>query len=245
MTYVSYSEGFKVGGVNGSDCNAPWRPETVDSIEVGYKASFGGGASTFRAALFKYDYSDFQTIQVVGIAASVANAGDADILGLELEFSSLLNENWSANAGLTLLDTQYGSFLNTDTLRAELGVLENKGNPLSYAPNVSLNLGLVYSLALNSGSQVSLSLDGSYRSRVYFREFNQKKDSTNPYTIVNFNVNWQSPEQKYSARGFARNLTDEAYVSNILGSNTTYGRQGTWNMPRQIGVEVTRFFGPR
>ncbi len=245
MTYISYSEGFKVGGVNGSDCNAPWRPETVDSIELGYKASFSGGTSSFRAALFKYDYADFQTIQVVGIQAAVANAGDADILGLELEFSSLLNEHWSANAGLTLLDTEYGSFLNTDTLRSELGLLENKGNPLSYAPDVSLNLGLVYSIALNSGSQISFSLDGSYRSRVYFREFNQKKDSTDPYTIINFNVNWLSPTENYSARGFVRNLTNEAYVSNILGSNTTYGRQGTWNMPRQIGVEVTRFFGPR
>ena len=243
MTYISYSEGFKVGGVNGSDCNPPWDPETVDAVELGYKASFSGGASSFRAALFQYDYSDFQTIQVVGIAAAVANAGDAEILGLELEFSSLLNEHWSVNAGLTLLDTEYGSFLNTDTLRAELGVLENKGNPLSYAPDVSLNLGLVYSTPLRSGGKISLSLDGSYRSRVYFREFNQKKDSTDPYTIVNFNVNWQSPNGKYSARAFARNLTDEAYVSNILGANTTYGRQGTWNMPRQLGFEVTRFFG--
>ena len=121
--------------------------------------------------------------------------------------------------------------------------LENKGNPLSYAPDVSLNLGLVYSTPLRSGGKISLSLDGSYRSRIYFREFNQKKDSTDPYTIVNFNVNWQSPNGKYSARAFARNLTDEAYVSNILGANTTYGRQGTWNMPRQLGFEVTRFFG--
>lgn len=243
MGYVSYSEGFKVGGVNGSDCNPPWNPETVDAVELGFKASFFGGASNLRAALFQYDYADFQTIQVVGIAAAVANAGDAEISGLELEFSSLLNEHWSVNAGLTLLDTKYGSFLNTDTLRAELGVLENKGNPLSYAPDESLNLGLVYSASLNSGGQIGVSLDVSYRSRIYFREFKQKKDSTDPYTIVNLNINWQSSDGKYSARAFARNLTDEAYVSNILGSNTTYGRQGTWNMPRQLGFEVTRFFG--
>ena len=245
MAYVSYSEGFKVGGVNGSDCNPPWRPETVDSVEVGYKASFSNGATTLRAAAFNYKYSDFQTNQVIGIQGIITNAGDADIKGLELELTSLLSENWDLNLGLTLLDTAYGDFLNTDTLRAELGALQNKGNPLSYAPNASLNLGVSYQRPLQSGATLSVSLDGSHRSRVYFREFNQRKDSTDPYTILNLNVNWQSADDLYGARLFARNLTDEAYVTNIQGSNTTYGRQGTWNMPRQVGFEITRFFGRR
>ena len=245
MVYASYSEGFKVGGVNSSDCNPPWNPETVDAYEVGYKASFAGGSTTLRAAGFKYDYSDFQVAQVIGIRGVISNAGDAEILGLELELSSMLTDNWSVNAGLTLLDTEYGHFLNTDTLRAELGLLENKGNPLSYAPDTSINLGLAYTTPIGSGGIVSVSVDASYRSRVFYREFDQKKDSTDPYTIVNFNVNWQSPDEAYSARLFVRNLTDEEYVTNIQGSNTTYGRQGTWNMPRQVGFEVTRFFGSR
>lgn len=245
MVYASYSEGFKVGGVNSSDCNPPWNPETVDSFEVGYKASFGGGATTIRTAAFKYDYSDFQVAQVIGFQGVITNAGDAEILGLEFELSSILNENWSVNAGFTLLDTEYGSFLNTDTLRAGLGVLENKGNPLSYAPDTSVNLGLTYTTPVSFGGEITASVDASYRSRVYYREFDQKGDSTDPYTIVNLNVNWRSADDLYAARLFVRNVTDEEYVTNIQGSNTTYGRQGTWNMPRQVGVEVTRFFGKR
>ena len=245
MAYASYSEGFKVGGVNSSDCNPPWNPETVDAFEIGYKASFGEGATTLRAAAFQYDYSDFQTAQVIGFQGVITNAGDAEILGLELELSSVLNENWSVNAGLTLLDTEYGHFLNTDTLRRELGVLENKGNPLSYAPDTSINLGLTYTTPVSFGGNISASVDASYRSRVYYREFDQKGDSTDPYTIVNLNVNWQSSDDRYAARLFVRNVTDEEYVTNIQGSNTTYGRQGTWNMPRQVGMEVTRFFGAR
>ena len=245
MMYTSYSEGFKVGGVNASDCNPPWDPETVDSYEIGYKASFADGATTLRAAAFQYDYSDFQTAQVIGIQGVITNAGDAEIVGLELELSSIMTENWGVNAGLTLLDTEYGHFLNTDTLRAELGLLENKGNPLSYAPDTSINIGLTYNTPLDLGGYLLVSLDASYRSRVFYREFNQKKDSTDPYTIVNFNMNWHSSDDLYSARLFVRNVTDEAYVTNIQGSNTTYGRQGTWNMPRHVGVEVTRFFGAR
>ena len=245
MVYASYSEGFKVGGVNSSDCNPPWAPETVDSTEIGYKASFGEGATSLRVAAFDYDYSDFQVAQVIGFQGVITNAGDAMIRGVEFELSSFLNENWSVNAGVTLLDSEYGSFLNTDTLRAGLGLLENKGNPLSYAPDRSVNLGLAYNTPITLGGDLTVSVDASYRSRVYYREFDQRKDSTDPYTIVNVNVNWRSADEVYAARLFVRNATDEQYVTNIQGSNTTYGRQGTWNMPRQVGVEVTRFFGKR
>lgn len=243
MVYASYSEGFKVGGINSSDCNPPWKPETVDSFELGFKASILDDSTSLRMALFHYDYSDFQTLQVIGIQGVTTNAGDAEIDGLEIEMSSNINDNWSVNAGLTLLDSEYGDFLNTDTLRAELGALQNKGNQLSYAPNESLNLGITYRSALNLGGNISVSLDASYRSRTYYREFEQKGDSTDPYTIVNLNINWTSEDEVYAARFFVRNLTDDEYVTNIQGSNTTYGRQGTWNMPRQTGVEVTRFFG--
>ena len=245
MAYVSYSEGFKVGGVNASDCGPPWNPETVDSYEMGYKASFGDGSSNLRLALFHYDYSDFQVAQVIGIQGFVSNAGDAEIDGLEIEYSNVLNENWSLNLGLTLLDHEYGTFLNTDTLNAGLGVQDNKGNPLSYAPDASLNLGLAYNTTLSGGSNLSVTLDASYRSRVYYREFDNKDDSTDPYTVMNLNVNWTSVDEMWGARLFVRNLTDEDYITNIQGSNTTYGRQGSWNMPRQAGFEVTRFFGNR
>ena len=245
MVYTTYSEGFKVGGVNGSECAPPWRPETVDAFEMGLKASLLDGASDLTVALFHYDYSDFQVAQVIGIQGSITNAGDAEIDGLEIEMSSILNENWSINGGLTLLDSAYGPFLNTDTLRAELGVLENEGNPLNYAPDTSLNIGITYETPLETGGYLTMSLDASYRSRVYYREFDQKGDSTDPYTIFNFNVNWNSSDDLYAGRLFVRNLTDKDYVANIQGSNTTYGRQGTWNMPRQIGVEFTRFFGQR
>ena len=245
MGYVSYSEGFKVGGVNSSDCGPPWNPETVDAYEIGYKASFGDGSSNVRMALFHYDYSDFQVTQIIGIQGIVTNAGDAEIDGLELEYTSALNENWSLNAAVTLLDHQYGTFLNTDTLNAGLGVQDNKGNPLSYAPDTSTNLGISYNTLLGGGSSLSASMDASYRSRVYYREFGNKDDSTDPYTIMNLNVNWNSADDMWGVRLFVRNLTDEDYITNLQGSNTTYGRQGSWNMPRQAGFEVTRFFGNR
>lgn len=245
MVYVSYSEGFKVGGVNTSDCNPPWNPETVDAWEIGYKASFFEGATSLRMAAFQYDYSDFQVAQVIGIQGFISNAGDAEIDGLEVELTSRLNEHWRINAAVTLLDSAYGHFLNTDTLRRELGLLQNRGNPLNNAPERSVNLGIAYETPFANVGRLVVSVDASMRSRVYYREFGNKDDSQGAYTIVNLNLNWFSPDERWSARLFMRNATDEEYVTQLVGSNTTYGRQGTWNMPRQAGFEITRFFGAR
>ena len=245
MVYISYSEGFKAGGANNGDCNAPYNPETVESSEIGYKASLLGGSTTLRAAAFHYDYSDFQLMQVKDFAASYLNADDAEITGMELELTSVLNEHWMVNAGLTLLDTEYGEFLQED-LSVFNGVkVQIAGNPLNNAPETSLILGVTYDTTLSSGAKMSLSVDGAYRSRVYFREFGNVDDSQEGYTIVNLNANWMSADEDYAARFFVSNLTDEAHVTGMYALQTTYGRQGTWNMPRQVGFEITKFFGAR
>jgi iron complex outermembrane receptor protein len=245
MMYMSYSEGFKSGGANNGDCNAPYNPETVDATEIGYKASFADGTTTLRAAVFHYDYSDFQLLQVKNFAANYVNADSAEVSGMELEMTSALNDHWLVNAGLTILDSKYGEFLQED-LSVFNGVpVQIAGNPLNNAPDTSMILGVTYDTDLSSGANLALSLDAAYRSRVYFREFGNEIDSQDGYTIYNLNANWRSADEEYAARFYVSNLTDEAHVTGMYALQTTYGRQGTWNMPRQVGFEVTKFFGAK
>ena len=117
-----------------------------------------------------------------------------------------------------------------------------KGNSLSNAPETSINLGLAYSFA-QFGGLVTLRVDSAYRSRTYFREFNGKDDSQDAYTIVNLNATWESDDQDWTARLFAKNVTDEEYAQTIFGSGASGGRYATWGMSRQVGVEVVRRFG--
>ena len=164
---------------------------------------------------------------------------------MELELTSAVSDRWLVNAGLTILESEYGEFLQED-LSVFNGVpVQIGGNPLNNAPETSMNLGVTYGLELGSGAKLALSLDAAYRSRVYFREFGNELDSQDGYAIVNFNANWESADGAFAARLFANNLTDKAHVTGMYALQTTYGRQGTWNMPRQVGIEVTRFFGAR
>ena len=245
MVYASYSEGFKVGGINESDCNPPWDPETVASYEVGYKATLHDGSTTLSAAAFHYDYSDFQVAQVIGIVGVIANAGDATIDGFELEVTSNVGDDWTLSAGLTLLDSAYGDFLNTDALQGDAGVLQNKGNPLNKAPEQSLNVGIVRNMTFDSGANLALSLNTAYRSRTYFREFGQIDDSQAAYTVVNFNANFETADELFTTRFFVNNATNEAYITDMSTGDSQYGRHAAWGMPRHIGIELTRHFGTR
>jgi iron complex outermembrane receptor protein len=241
--YLSYSQGYKAGGVTQFECTPAYKPETIDAYELGYKSSFNGGRTTLTMAAFYYDYTDFQLLQVVGTNTVTVNAGDAEITGAEMELSTLIGENLSLSGGLTLLDSEYKEFLNTDSMMPELGEQSVEGNSLNNAPDTSLNLGIAYSTSVPSGGQVTLRADAAYRSRTYYREFNEKDDSQGSYTVVNLNAVWTNEDGGWEARVFAKNVTDEEYITGLIGSATNGGRFGTWGMPRQVGVELTMRFG--
>lgn len=240
--YLSYSEGFKAGGVAIFECNPPYEPEEISAWELGTKWSFNGGKTTLNAAIFRYDYTDFQVAQVIGLAVITRNAGDANIDGLEVELQSQINQNWSVSGGVTLLDSEYEDFVNFDGLNPTAGFQELEGNRLNKTPKASINLGVSYTAALGNGSSLTVRADGSYRSRTYFREFNAREDSQGAYTVVNLNIIWESNERTWVGRLYANNLTDEEYIQDISGDATTGGRFGQWGMPRQIGVEISRNF---
>ena len=242
--YASYTEGYKAGGIAAGECRPPYNPETVDAYELGYKATFGG-STTLSAAAFHYDYSDFQVAQIIGISAVTRNAGDAEVLGFELELSSTLDDNWMVSGAVTLLDTEYGDFLNLDGLQAALGFQNNKGNPLNHAPETSVNLGVTYNAPAVWGGHVTLRIDAAYRSRTYFREFKNELDSQSAYTVINVNANWESDDGKWGARLFARNATNQDYLLYLLGSSGVGARYGSYGPARQVGMEVTRRFGAR
>jgi iron complex outermembrane receptor protein len=96
MTYVQIATGFKGGGVSPRPFSAaqavPFDPEELRSYEVGAKSDFLDRRVRLNASVFFSDYSDMQlTLSScpqygVGLpCAVVANAGDAEIRGAELE----------------------------------------------------------------------------------------------------------------------------------------------------------------
>ena len=237
--YASVSEGFKAGGYATYECGEAYNPEEVTSFEVGYKGSLSD-STTINASLFRYDYSDFQVLQVIGIQTVTRNAGDATVNGLEIEAVSEINDSLSVTSGLTLLDATYGAFQNVNGVQPELGMQQLEGNYLGNSPKVSLNLGVNYLQNITSGGTLTYRANASYKSKMYFSEFNEF--SQEAYTILDFNVIWENADETLRSRFFIKNLTDKDYISGYLSSATGGGRFGQWGTPRVYGVEISRNF---
>src|SRR5262245_13391796 len=97
MIYGQVSTGYKAGGNNArpffpTQLNA-FKPETLDSYEIGFKSTLGGN-TRLNGALFWNDYTDIQLPTTVCAwapagqqtpCASQNNVGDAEVWGIEIE----------------------------------------------------------------------------------------------------------------------------------------------------------------
>ena len=82
-----------------------FEPEFVDAFEIGAKNTLLGGAMTFNATGFYYDYRDYQVSQIRDRTAVNENF-DATIWGLEFETVFAPSRNLKFNANFGYLDTK-------------------------------------------------------------------------------------------------------------------------------------------
>lgn len=131
--YISYSEGFKSGGFNAVDDQAPnlepgqsnvvdglvhtvpgtgwsYEDETAKSLEIGGKHTLADGSMNLNWALFTSDYDDQQISTFVGIGFEVRNAASSNVDGLEIDWRWQATDNLMISANVALLDASYGSF---------------------------------------------------------------------------------------------------------------------------------------
>lgn len=241
--YVTYSKGFKAGGWNLYACANDFRPEQVTSYELGSKNRLLDGRLTANFSAFYYDYTDLQLSQVVGLIRLIRNASAARIKGFEAEFVWRGNEHWEVTANGSYLNATYKTFSSIDSLDPALGMQDVSGKRLSNAPQFSGNFGLAYTSDPGVlGGRVTARADVSYRSRVFFREFNNSLDSQSPYAIVNLGLTWASDSDRYRVRLFGNNLFNKAAIMQMDSSDNFGSRYVTWNAPSQFGIELRTSF---
>jgi iron complex outermembrane receptor protein len=236
--YATVSRGFKAGGANLNSCGNIFQPEEITATEIGYRSTWFDRSLTFNVTGFNYDYTDLQLSQVTGLVNLVTNAAGAEVWGVELESSWSPNDNFLLGGNLSWLDAKYTSFTNVDTLNPALGAQVLDGNRLSNAPEWSANLSASLSSDPGPNGRFTARADVSYKSKVYFREFNTALDEQGAFTVVNTSLIWEAPSEAYQVRVFANNLFDEVYIAQGGSSDALGTLAITYGAPRQVGAEV-------
>ena len=97
LVYATYSTGFRPGGINRNPTIAPYKPDYLSNLEVGWKTSWLERTVRFNGALYREQWKDAQ----FGVSGQYAitqllNSGGANIKGLEYDLQ------WLPVDGLTL-----------------------------------------------------------------------------------------------------------------------------------------------
>lgn len=249
LLYFKFAHGVKSGGFN-TAAQLPValqlvEPEELDSFEIGYKSSWFGGALTFNATAFHYQYDNVQ-INVVGpnpgavggtTTSYLQNAEEAHVNGAEFELTARPAKGLQLNAALGLLDTKY------DKLQVVNGGANLAGAEFVRAPHVTLNLGASYKVDLAGAGNILFGADARYQSHQYY--YITPQDRTNRfllnqpgYTLANARIAYTTADDRFTFTVYVNNLLDEAYRNHALpqfnaatgvsGDTIQWGDRRTW-----------------
>ncbi|WP_369062315.1 TonB-dependent receptor [Caulobacter sp. 73W] len=235
--YATYNRGFKSGGFFGGlatspDQLEPYANEKLDAFEVGFKGQFFDRRLRLNASGFYYDYQDQQVFAQAlrnGLTVLVLdNAASSKVWGAEFELTAKPTANLQLDAGLSLLDAEYGEFVSEGQ--------DYTGNRLPQAPKATLNLAAAHSLPLGSAGEIFTRLDATYSSKIYFDNSNAERLSQDGVWVAGAQVSWRAPKGGVEAGLFARNLFDEDWVVSISNIDSLGVDLLTYNRPRSLGV---------
>jgi iron complex outermembrane receptor protein len=237
--YVSYSQGFKGGGFDprGQSTQAPTQspedifefmafdPETVDSYELGWKGALFDRRLRLATALFRADYED---VQVPGSAGCIVggvstfcgittNAGKARFQGVEVESHLLVAEDMATpgdrlNFAGTLgyLDAEYREFITNIPGEGPVDVADFR--EVQNTPKWTMSGSVDYDTPA-FGGRLNANSTLSYRSSSQQFELRSPGLDQDGYALLDANLVWRAPGNRYFVGLHGKNLTDTRYIT--------------------------------
>ena len=210
MLYGTLTRGFKSGGTNSLSGDPAFDPEYLWSLEVGSKSTLADGRAIANATAFYYDYTDLQVSTFAEGTVRIRNAAEATVVGVELDLSTVLSDQFTWDTSAMLLNAEYDEFVT----RYGTQVLDVEGNKMVNAPEVSLTSTLSYSTDVGPGTFTALA-QIAYRSEVFHSQFNEAEVGQDSVTLANVRAGitfLNGVEVSF----VVRNLLDEEYYQNSV-----------------------------
>ncbi|WP_408591352.1 TonB-dependent receptor [Novosphingobium sp.] len=267
--YARFAQGFKSGGFNGETndfraptaacptgaielCN-PYRPEKVDSYEIGLKTKFADGRVILNFAAFWDEHKDIQlsVFTANGAASSIVkNAAKARIRGLEIETVLHPVDALTINGSLAFLDPKYKSYIEAVN-GVDTNVADNRAFP--HTPKTTASVGADLRVARGDWGRLNLNGDLSYVASYYTFPYalvtanpsdqNANNTRSKGRTIVNLRAAVSDVPLGGTKAEFAlwvKNLTKESNPTNFIDFGPGFGglTVGYFPDPRTYGVTV-------
>jgi iron complex outermembrane recepter protein len=243
--YARAASGYRAGGSNPSITDpgtgqqissAPYRSDSLWSYEVGYKADLPDRMGSLDVAVFQIDWKDLQVQLASTGAATLGNAGKAQVRGLEFGGTLRPSAALTLRAAASLLE---GKIVDDSP---DLGA--RAGERLPTSPKVAASFNARYEFSAGgSPSFVAANLGHTGNRTVSFDgNFGAPNYKLPAYTTLDLNGGIRVGG--FDIGAYVRNLTDER---GQVSAYTQFSGLGVPNWvsyirPRTIGVTVNRLF---
>ena len=223
-TYLTYSKGCRTGGYSyrSPDNLAPFKPEFVDSFELGHKREFSSSLS-ISSAIFYNDIKDLRINTFDDtLASTTLNAQKAHSYGAELE-ATYKKEPILLYSTLGLTQTKIDEFKSYEMYQ---------NNKIIDVPNTTASIGIKYDLFKNYYIQS----DVKYMGKRYYNISNSAKQSS--YSTINLGAGYSKNSLKILL--YANNLFNNEYTDFMIytPSNNYYH----FGSPKVIGLTISNSF---
>lgn len=235
LLYGHYSRGYRSSAFDGSALFSSNQlstaaPETIDTIEFGYKTQFADNRVQVNSAVFVSKYNDLQFLNTISATESQLVNEDAEMHGFEIETRMLVSDNMQLSMGLGYLQGEYKD--------AVLNGIDISGNDLVEAPKLNFNLAVDYDIPIGS-NLMTLHVDTNFVDEQFFDAYNSADVATDIFWNTNGKVIFTPGDGKYQFAIWGKNLgNNEEYVGRIRAGavNSIFG---VAPQPRRFGLEAT------
>ena len=230
--------------------NDEYDKEVSKAFEVGAKTEWLDGRLSINAAIFYTDVDDNQFFEFFagpfGILRVVTTIDDLYVRGFEADFAWQATERVSFFGGLGLMDSEIQENKNRPL---------SEGNPVPQAPDSTYNLGVQFDLPVSDGIDMFVRTDWQYVDETPFHPL-QGEETPNIWQVFfpaltpistnfskstrdsfdTFNMRIGLEGENWALTGWARNLTDEEYLEEVIpapefgGSFLHQAPQSSWGV---------------
>jgi iron complex outermembrane recepter protein len=255
LVYVTYSTGFRPGGTNRRPGILPYKADTLDNYEFGFKTQWLDRRLRINGALFYEEFKDLQFgLSPVGSAGvtNIYNAGNARIYGAEADFSFRIVDGLTLSGSGTYIDakltTDFGQVDATGNVVIVPGVppAAPRGTRLPVQPKFKGNLNARYEFEAGkqkSFVQGTVLYQGGTTSQLTVREA-ALLGPTKGFTTFDFSAGTKFGN--FSVEAFIQNAFDKRgilTINTVCAPNICGGGARNFPIKPQIfGIKVGQKF---
>jgi iron complex outermembrane recepter protein len=228
--YLSWSRGFRSGGISGRpttrDQIQDYRPEHLDSTELGLKVLLFDRRVRLNTAVFYDKYSDIQVTLTNGTTVLIANAAKATIYGLESDLQWAVTDQWTLQGSLGYSHNQYDDWHDSQG--------DYSHRKLQNAPQWTANIASAYETHWGGGSGLRFTTNIAFQSWTFLDAQNDPVLRAPSRTLVDAGLFYLPPSGRWDLGVEGKNLTDARVLNSGYNALSFFGyAEGTYNPPRR------------